>query len=509
MDQLLDLARRRPDWFVVPPFLLILAAQLLDTKIGMVLRRPLWLDEVHTALIVEDPSPRHAFRALAAGADMNPPALYAIDRAVTWCARSTGPAALRTTSLVFTLAGIVGIYAITRRAYAPRIALAAAAAAWANPLLLHQAFEARFYAPWFGGIVWFAYALNAASRSPRSLGLRLLLAATSVFVCTIHYFGVFSLLLVIMAQALVAARRQDRIRPLVVWMAAGPMCLLACIPMYRGQRRSLSAPTWISMPGGRELLEYFGGLYDSLILVPPMLVLFASLFLTRGPARSGEGATQDPDAGMLDLAGLGSLALMPMFLAAFTLLIQPALLPRYAIVAVGSLGVLGVPLLARSGRIGTWAVLATYLLYSTVTLHYQQRDFGKEARSIAERLAHLRGLAPAPLIFKSRHALYREGWASGRPPKTWYLWDEAEAGAALTNYAAVERDVARTLNRWYGMPQVLGIKSLSAPHFYLVGFTEADLAKLRGRGWPLTFRPVDLDDGITEVTPATPSPGPP
>jgi len=38
-----------------------------------VLTRPMWLDEIHTALLVGDPSLLHALCALSHGADYNPP----------------------------------------------------------------------------------------------------------------------------------------------------------------------------------------------------------------------------------------------------------------------------------------------------------------------------------------------------------------------------------------------------------------------------------------------------
>ena len=50
------------------------------------------------------------------------------------------------------------------------------------------------------------FALNLSDRSRRSLLPNLLVALTSTLVCTIHYFGVFSLALVTASHSILARR---------------------------------------------------------------------------------------------------------------------------------------------------------------------------------------------------------------------------------------------------------------------------------------------------------------
>ena len=61
---------------VVLGLVALVVVQLFLTGSFSLLDRYLWLDEIHTQLLVTDPELTHAAGALAGGADFNPPGLY-------------------------------------------------------------------------------------------------------------------------------------------------------------------------------------------------------------------------------------------------------------------------------------------------------------------------------------------------------------------------------------------------------------------------------------------------
>ena len=96
---------------------------------GFLLQRTLWMDEVHSWLLITDPNVDHAMAALADGADYNPPAYYMLARGLAWLPGGVTEFRLRILSLGFTGLGLLGLYVMLTRYFRP---LASASAVVAN-----------------------------------------------------------------------------------------------------------------------------------------------------------------------------------------------------------------------------------------------------------------------------------------------------------------------------------------------------------------------------------------
>jgi hypothetical protein len=475
----------------------LIGAQIAVTRSDAVYHRRLWLDEIHTQLLVEDPSLTHAMDALKNGADTNAPALYVVTRAVSWCVGSTGPDVLRGVGFVSVLLGVLGIYAAVRRVYPAEIAAIAAMAAWAHPLITRHAFEARFYGPWFAGAVWFACALNLWDWSPRKLWPGLLIAVTSVFVCTIHYLGIISLAPIVIAHSLAVRTGWRATLARLVPVGAGLVALAACMPLYRGQRGSISVPTWVepaSFPAARDFLTMVFSYY---VFAIPVIGFFASRMLDRGrPDESLDGPGED----VSELAGLSGLALLPAGLIAFSFLVQSVLIDRYAIATVACFGPLIAPIVARSHRPIHWAVLVGLILVSTSNLMGTARWFRQTEARRDEAKAEVARLADIPILFRSRSDLYELWWDAPEARDRFYFWDPKDLAGSTSAQDTFERDMARNHERWYGLSRAASLSSLQDhPLVYLYGLDATGVREIERSEVGVRLRPIDPRRGLFEA----------
>jgi hypothetical protein len=484
---------------IMPAILLgLIVAQVAVTRSYSLFSRGLWLDEYHTLLIVDDPSLSHAMEALKHGADTNAPGLYLLARAIGWGVGSSGPIVLRGIGFASVIAGLVGIYAMVRRVYSSEVALIAAIAAWSHPLLARHAFEARFYGPWFAGIVWFAYGLDLWDRSRRKAWPATLIAFTSVFVCTVHYLGILSLVLVATAHSLSRRRPWPVTLVRLLPAAAGLGALGLCLPFYSGQKLSLSVPTWLPRPDFAAVKTFLDSVYCYYIFAIPVVVYFVSRCLAR-PSRRGEST--DEGEGVDGLAGLAGLALMPFLLVVFSYRVQSVLLDRYAIVAVASFGPLIAPLVARTRSTWRWAILGGFVLISSANLMAASRWFAISDSIRREAVDQVAGLPAGPILFRGRMDLDEFWWDAPSMRDRIFLWAPEDRGDRAGAIFQIERDMARNHERWYGLPKAASLASLrDRPVVYLHGLDAEDVLELQRSDPDLALRPIDRKRGLFEAT---------
>ena len=454
-----------------------IAAEILLTDSGAVITRPLWLDEIHTLLVAGLQDLPTSMRSLAAGADFNPPTLFLIYRLVGLISGGLSEVSMRLVATASVVGALVLVYRLLRDDF-DRIPVALGVlAVWAQPVVTAVAFDARFYGPLLLGISALLLCLSRAIRRP-TLASSILLAVLSAFVCTIHYFGIVSWGVAVTVAALQARRRRINPAPALFGAFAGPVALVACTPLYLGQRAALSVPTWIPRASVADHLFLL-----SVILLPP----------TTLAALAGWGATRllaplapkhSPPATDRALGTSSTLLLsqagVPIVLALFSLLVQPATQLRYWI--AGSVAAGPIVAFAVSRTATALRVVVTLLMVATsittvrtegASAHDRERmvrdDVAAAQRAVSERTV---------IVARRRHTLYpllrampaAKNWAtlldvSGMPPNA----------SLESRLLIIDCDVARVHQRVYGFPRLATpVQLAELPSFY---FLELDSSR--------------------------------
>ncbi|MEI8196683.1 MAG: hypothetical protein WCI73_12365, partial [Phycisphaerae bacterium] len=170
----------------------VLTVLILLTGATSCFKIDFWMDEVHTLMLVQDPSVPHETRALLEAVDNNLPGIHV----VLGCLRHLGvpmePVPLRLFALSCMWLGMVGVYAGLRISFGRYPCVAATLFLLGIKLVVFHYFDVRYYGLWFCASAWFCYFLIVTRYQPRLWSNLLLLLATAL-VLSVHYFGLFSL----------------------------------------------------------------------------------------------------------------------------------------------------------------------------------------------------------------------------------------------------------------------------------------------------------------------------
>ena len=415
------------------------------------MHRQLWMDEIHTWLIVTDPSLSHSMAALENGADFNPPTYYLALRGFL-SVTGQSYAAMRWFSLICVAVGLGIVATMLRRTYSTATVLASVAVVAIQPILIQQSTEARFYALWFALFAAFCFVRSRRSDSFRSHAAAGCLA---VLICTTHYFGVLSLGLVFLVEAGSMGREGKRLPELIGFVApyvAGVVAVGCCFGFYLGQRSVLTVPTWISPPTLSKTKIFLLG------FVPVVLLAIAGLgrLLASESERSSEVSRPFQNSERLLLGSLG----MPVLLVTFSYLVQPALVDRYAIVTLLAWAPAFAIVLKNTRQ---WFAIMFSLLCVVIGFDNVNDLVAKYDRIESERnrlAAELTSL-PQAVVFEDRIDHYPARLEYPNAP--WYLLDfeqvEEERRSALRT---VQRDVGRSVGRFYANYPLADVNKLVA-----------------------------------------------
>ena len=444
---------------------------------GVLFTRPLWTDELHTVLLASRSTAAGVISDLAHGADYGPPLLHL----GTWLMRvATGPltnTGLRIASLLCVWGALLLVYATLRRHYSRLPSVAAVAAIASHNLVVAHSFEARFYGPWLLSAAYVAWALGASASRRRDMHL----AIASVMLATVHWYGIVSL--GIMGAAVTLASWRDRTRVLRSLLPAvsGVVAFALCVPLAVGQRHALTVNTWV--PEFRfSQMDAFVRIYWAAPVVVVALAIFGIATVVRARASSAELQRIGDVTENSSVVALFSLALMPVALAAMSLLGQPSMWPRYAMPAV----LAWAPVVVLALTLGGPRIAALFGLFVVATWF---TNFSREAQykgafnvGVARQLAAIqqaRGLG-VPIVFQSMHALYATAagdWDQRLSTSFLELPDSTMDRAfprggrfeSLNKNLRVERDVARVHSRRFGFPRLAPLLSLgSLPRFVII-----------------------------------------
>lgn len=467
-----DLASRRTasvGWREVALFAVALVAlvviELLVLRATPAITRPLWLDEIHTYLLAGTQSVGESMRSLASGADYNPPTLYLLYRVVGLAVGGLSEVTMRIVALTSVLGALVVTYRLLRESFERGPAALAILTTWANPVVVNVAFDARFYGPWLFGAAWLVFEATRRldGRPTGALGA-VRLAVASLFVCTIHYFGILSLAAVAIVAILRTGLRHSvrTLLPAVV----GPIALVFCLPLYRGQRAALTVGTWIPDPTIGDILF----LLVVVLLPVATAVALGAWALNAGLLR----LTKRRDTSVGSAIGIASFLLagqviVPLTLAVFSLAVLPATQPRYWIVGALAMAPFVARAFANAGGVAPLAAIA--VLVCSVSALKSEGDVARlRARVVAEDIDQIDRLTPpgSLIVTRRRHSLYP--LLRARPdlaPRLAYL--DATPAAPTDRFSIVERDAGRAHARIYGFPRIQSTEDLrETKSFYLI-----------------------------------------
>ncbi len=416
---------------------------------------------------------------LRAGSDFAPPLLHFIVWLMHRAFGTVTPAIAHTFSFLCVVGGLVFVYLTLRRRFDRLPSLIGPLAILSHRLVVRHAFELRFYAPMLlfcGALAWL---LSLDADRPVSRRRDIAIAFTAVLLCTVHWFGVLSLgLLAAGAVASFGSRWKEGLRR-VAPASAGIVALLACLPLFLGQRASITEPTWIPDLNMVQVtlmanLVWFAA--TPLVATAVLLVgyLRRSTRAARGAAIGS--ALRDPG-----FAGLLALTLMPVLLVVISIR-QPSMIPRYTITAL----LAWAPLLALAAQsLPRWPRAAAVAWVGFSLLLVLGRATGEQrvwSIYIANGVSQLRQACRMnlPVLFQSRQLMYPVALQHRdecRLARVLEFGDPAldllyPAGSPMTpwrRFTRVEGEFARMHERLYGFPLVSNLADLdTVPRFVFV-----------------------------------------
>jgi hypothetical protein len=459
--------------------LVLVAVQVITLQAWELFARPLWLDEIHTLLVATRHGTVQSLRDLSRGADFNPPTLFLLYRLVSIPFGGLSEVGMRMVSVASVAGALAVTHCILRTRFGSIESAAGTLAVWAHPVVVGAAFEARYYGPFLLFAACFVLLLARAGTVPasRSAPERIGLGVTAVLLCTIHYFGVL-VWFVAMAQVAITERRSFHQRwRRYVPAIAGPVALAACVPMYLGQRQVLSVPTWMPDPAVGDLVFLVAYFFAT-----PALIL-AGLMLAARRARSSPEArmADQPSVNAASQVGAPLLlaqAIVPLALATFSLLVQPATQPRYWITGVLAIGAAVAYAAARVGRPSALVLAGLGVVVSWLLVKDESAAALRYANSVHADLATVTSQADSAvaLVIRRRHSLYPLIVSRPLLSDRLMLLGPAEASdtsdgtlLAARRFAVVEWDVAKAHRRIYGIPMLIERAALERqPSFYLL-----------------------------------------
>jgi hypothetical protein len=381
---------------------------------------------------------------------------------------------------VVAVACVVGavttVYLLLRDEFSPWPAAIGAMAVWAQQVVMHAAFDARFYGPLLlaSGCLFLAL-LRTVRREP-TLASAVSLALVSAALCTIHYFGILTWGIAIGTILLFGPGSWTATIRRLLPAIAGPLALAACAPLYFGQRASITIPTWMPDLTAREAARLLAVFFLTL----PVAIALGCLVLNVVRARLGGGHA----AGVTDRPitrpftrpfTLGSLLLLtqaavPFVLVAFSMLVQPATELRYWIAGTLAAAPVVALVVSRGDTLVRWVATLGMVAASVKTMWGEAHRADAFARRVHEDIRDATRLSASGtlVVTRLRDTLYPV--LQQRPELNSRMAAlDATPFDSTNRFFVIERDLGRINHRLYGFGNLVTPAELSRlSSFYFI-----------------------------------------
>lgn len=465
-------ASRRELLVVAAAFVAVIVA-LVSLNTRVLLTKPFWLDEQCCTLytILDSRSLFDVFRVVW-DHDVAPPLLHVLLWVTGKLAGSLDPIVVRGFALASVAGALFLLYIVLRRHFSRSASTLGVLVVASNRIVIHHAFEGRFYGPWLLFAVAYVWALEMDAGSLRSRRRDLAIAVTSVLICAIHWFGITSLFLLAGGAAFAVSRTRGwraGVR-LVAPSLAGVALFLALTPLMLAQLRVGGQEILWVRPLNFGQLREFAGLY---LLLWPMFVAVGLLLLDRVESRRVQPSRLVSDPALAALLATG---LMTLVLAVISVLINPVMVHRYAIVSA----LLAAPVVALASEVFRPALRAVFAIAVALTsaLIVGQAVRGAQFFSITfNTFAAVQKELESekvPLVWPSLFLSYPVDGGARRdaPSRVLELPDSTiqalRVDTAISNKIRFDRNLARLHNSVFGYPILITQSQLdTTPRFYV------------------------------------------
>lgn len=473
------------------------------------LQRQLWMDEVHSWLLIKEPGTLRSLQALADGVDFNPPTYIMLARQLGLLSGEFTELQLRWLSLSLMLLSIAGIFILLRRRFPVLICMAAVMMMASSVHLIHQSAEIRFYPLWCATCAWLCVSLDVDAVEQRRLWrpqscLALMLAGVMT---TTHYFGILTLGLICIGTLLAREQYRRRYHIIVLVAMTGGLCLAGCLPFLIGQRAALTRATWVSPATVEDSIGFLTAMFPWMPTLLCGLVFAISSALQKQKQQSATTPTMTPsdlatsdcpaiDVQIRELAPCLMLTLMPCVIVLLSWTLQPALVVRYAVPGILGFGAVFAVLMSRCGPLlQKLLVVASvmFLAYSVSICSNQWREIDGIRDKLVRELKSLP--ADGPILFEDRTVsmpiLHLHPELRARCSLVDFDEDELSRDSRLR---IVQRDVGRQIQKWYPeypMQSIVSLGSIST--FYIVPYADPQSASLV---WPASHKMTEISARI-------------
>lgn len=461
---------RRVETIIFAVFLaIVMAVQIALSAPKLLLGRYFWQDEQFTYFIASDPSLEHMLKAVREGADTNPPIFHLLVRGFAKVVPGRPEVVYRLFIVLTAWLGLLAVYVILRRAFGILASAIGVLGLWASPLIMHETFDARFYIPLLACAAWFCLVLRWQCRAWMR-DVAVVLAAA--LLCTIHYFGIIALVAIAVGELLLRGRQWRETGRRLLPALAGPIALAGMIPFLLGQRAGLSVATWVPTFHPDSLLDTFNNLFVTI----PLGVVAIAWWLLR---ICGCGANQAGRAELKEMAGLAGLLLVPVAVVGLSVLVQPAMIPKYMIPAMLVLAPIMALLAEGTPCWARWGLVVILLGVGLLQLRHEawmvEEPFELQTRRLIASCEKSisQGI---PVVAASRREAYTLYYAAPATRGHVYIADirpaiRGELGDDLMRHLMFETDFAAKYQKIYPVPPLIPVSRLAAlGPFHLVGW---------------------------------------
>ena len=477
------------------------------------LQRQLWMDEVHSWLLIQEPQTQRSLQALADGVDYNPPTYILLARQLQYLPGGITESSLRWLSLSLMLLAILGILVLLQRRFPFLVSVAAVLMMASSVHLIHQSTEIRFYPLWCAACAWLCVVLDVhvIQRPWRQRLNNISAIVLAGVITTTHYFGILTLGLICVGAMLARNRPRGRRRMIVLVACTGLVCLVGCLPFLIGQRAALTRATWVSPATVNDSIGFLSAMFP----LVPMLVCGVAFVISLAMEKSREqnaglALTRPsvPSAGVPTIGGQARqlapcllLALMPLVIVLLSWTVQPALVVRYAVPGILGFGAIFAILLSRCGprfQILVVAVSGVLFFLAVRSSGHQWRQIDQSRDELVTQLK--KRPADGPIIFEDRTVsmpvLHSHPALHARCSLIDFSDNQLTSDSRLR---LVQRDVGRRIVQWYPAYTMRSLDSLENERtFYVIPYVESPSASLL---WPADYRKFSVSSYVDRYDP--------